>query len=53
VSLYDETLQRQASLALEYASDVAWSPDGEHLALGSWQDGRVCRYTEVLRDSDA
>ena len=42
VSFFDAaTLARRARHALAYASDVAFSPDGRLVALGSWEKGVV------------
>jgi WD40 repeat protein len=42
ISFFDATtLQRRARHVLEFASDVAFSPDGRLVALGSWGKGMV------------
>jgi WD40 repeat protein len=34
-----KTLERRRTVDMQYASDVAYTPDGRHMALGSWECG--------------
>lgn len=37
---YDaSTLEKRKSIELQYASDIAYSPDGSQIALGAWESG--------------
>jgi len=41
---YDaSTLEKRKSIELQYASDIAYSPDSSQLALGAWESGMLIK----------
>jgi WD40 repeat protein len=54
VSFFDAgTLERRARYPVDYACDVAFSPDGRQVALGSWADGVLLAVEDLQPFSDS
>ena len=54
VSFYaPETMKRAHTIELQYACDVAYSPDGMLVALGSWSSGMLLNRTDAQQGAPA